>query len=231
MFAKALCQRLTVLLFVGMLGNASPSSFAQVTIFVPPQVKSTLESIIQRARTEREQKKYDSAIKTLEAGLASMPNQPDLCLMMADTLGEAGKHAKAMEYFDIALKQATPGSFLRISSLNNSAWILATSPNTKVRNGKLAVKRSKECLASIGQKPKYQSLLPTVYDTLGAGFAETGDFAKAIVAAGQAIERLPKDEEEYRRAFRESADRLTDRLSLYRLGKPFRQPTQKESCQ
>ncbi len=68
---------------------------------------------------------------------------------------------------------------------NSRAWILATSPDAEVRNGKEAVKAA---LAALGIKDIGQ-----YRDTLAAAFAETGQFKRAIAEQRYAIELLGKN--------------------------------------
>ena len=57
--------------------------------------------------------------------------------------------------------------------LNNLAWVLATSPDDKLRDGKRAI----ELATKAAEVSNYET--PHVLSTLAAAYAETGDFEKA----------------------------------------------------
>lgn len=81
-----------------------------------------------------------------------------------------GEHAKAVAAFRevVELKPADA------MSLNNLAWLLATSPSDELRNGNEAVEiATKAC-----EQTKFEQ--PTIVHTLAAAHAEAGDFDKAL---------------------------------------------------
>jgi tetratricopeptide (TPR) repeat protein len=67
--------------------------------------------------------------------------------------------------------------------LNETAWLLATYPDSKSRDGTEAVQLS-ERAAVLSQRR-----IPALLDTLAAAYAETGDFPRAISAAEEALDR------------------------------------------
>ena len=77
-----------------------------------------------------------------------------------------GKHAEAVADFDAALKLNDEDDGL----LNNFAWVLATSPDDKVRDGKRAI----ELATKAAELSSYN--VPHILSTLAAAYAETGDF-------------------------------------------------------
>ena len=68
------------------------------------------------------------------------------------------------------------------SILNNFAWVLATSPKDKLRDGKRAVELAAKATSLPGGD------VPIVLRTLAAAYAESGDFPKAIETAQHAID-------------------------------------------
>jgi len=67
------------------------------------------------------------------------------------------------------------------ATLNDLAWLLATCPFDELRNGKEAVRISERA------RTLTHSLDPAILDTLGASYAETGKFTRAIEHARQAV--------------------------------------------
>ncbi len=122
----------------------------------------------------------------------------------ADTLLSVGKHAEAIADFEAVLKAEPDNS----GALNNLAWVLATSPDDKLRNGK----RSIELGTRACEVTKYQ--LPHILSTLASGYAETGDFETAIKWSTKAVE-LGDD--------KEIKEQLQKELESYKQKKPWRE--------
>ena len=71
--------------------------------------------------------------------------------------------------------------------LNNFAWVLATSPDDKLRDGERAVKMATEACELTG----YET--PHILSTLAAAYAETGDFENANKWSQKAVETSQKE--------------------------------------
>lgn len=100
----------------------------------------------------------------------------------ADAYLSVGEHAKAVADFKKALEVEPKESGM----LNNYAWVLATSPDDDVRDGKLAVElATKACEATNNEESH-------ILSTLAAAYAETGDFDKAAEWSRKAIEVFDK---------------------------------------
>jgi Ca2+-binding EF-hand superfamily protein len=95
-----------------------------------------------------------------------------------------------------------------MSLLNARAWLLATSDDDGLRDGKQAVR---DALAACELRD-YR--IPTVIDTLAAAYAEVGEFDMAIQHASQAASMSGQTE---------LAKLIGLRLQLYRQNLPFRQ--------
>jgi tetratricopeptide (TPR) repeat protein len=94
----------------------------------------------------------------------------------------------------------------------NLAFIHATCPDAKFRDGKKSVENASKADELTGGKD------PAVLHTLAAAYAESGDFAKAQEWQEKAIELAP---EEWKKELRA-------RLELYKQGKPYHEPPMKK---
>ena len=181
--------------------------------------------------------RLDEAVKEMESVSAAMPDQPELKMQLAlyylvdkqsskaislysdileqdpdnfETLqarGDAylnvGMHAEAIADFRHALKLQPEDTTL----LNNLAWVLATSPEDSLRDGKQAVEfATKAC-----ELTDYKT--PHILSTLAAAFAEEGNFETAIKWSQQAVDL--KDPEH--------GEQLAKELDSYRDGQPWRE--------
>lgn len=100
---------------------------------------------------------------------------------------------------------------------SETAWLLSTCPDPKIRNGKRAVALAKKgCELSKWQEGY-------AIDDLAAALAETGDFTQAVAWQERAIE-LMKSKPEPADVLKEA----NHRLDLYRKGQPYRDLPTKE---
>ncbi|MGL4714286.1 MAG: sel1 repeat family protein [Shewanella sp.] len=95
-------------------------------------------------------------------------------------------------------------------ALGNVAWILATCPEAKYRNGHKAVELSLTLL-------KMNEHDPTILDNLAAAYAELGDFGAAISTQQKAIEALKMSAE------MAPADAFMLRLQHYQQKRAYRE--------
>ena len=101
----------------------------------------------------------------------------------ADAYLNIGKHAEAIADFDKALALKEDDESL----LNNFAWVLATSPDDKLRDGPRALKMATKAAEATG----YET--PHILSTLAAAYAETGDFENAAKWSQKAVELSQKE--------------------------------------
>ena len=124
----------------------------------------------------------------------------------ADALLSVGKHAEAVRDYEEALK-LNPDS---TNILNNLSWVLATSPDDEVRDGK----RSIELATKACELTDYE--MPHILSTLGAGYAESGDFETAIKWSSKAV-KLGREQDN------PQVEQLEAEVKSYKEGKPFRE--------
>jgi tetratricopeptide (TPR) repeat protein len=98
------------------------------------------------------------------------------------------------------------------SALNELAWILATAPDPKARDGPEAVRLAKQACALTQERS------PHLLGTLDAAYAEAGQFPEAIQTA-EKVRQLCLSQGET-----ELAQQAEQRLAAYRAGKPWRGP-------
>lgn len=116
-------------------------------------------------------------------------------------LGVSKDEAAAVGWFR---KAAESGEIPAFTAL---AWILATSPNSDIRDGSNAVVFAEKAVAATNRK------IPAELDTLAAAYAETGQFEKAASTQQEAIALMQTEGEknEYR-----------TRLKRFELHLPYR---------
>jgi tetratricopeptide (TPR) repeat protein len=116
------------------------------------------------------------------------------------------KHAEAIEDYNQAIQLNPENDGI----LNNLAWVLSTSPEDKLRDGKLAIELAKKAC----EVTKYEA--PHILSTLAAAYAEAGDFKSAIEWSTKAVEMG-------RQKLPEQVEQLQQELDSYKAGKPFRE--------
>jgi tetratricopeptide (TPR) repeat protein len=98
--------------------------------------------------------------------------------------------------------------------LNNLAWLLATSPDEPIRDGKRAIELARKACEETTWKQ------PHIISTLAAGYAETGDFAEARKYSKQAVESENSSPE--------VKTQLAGELASYEAEKPWRERQEQE---
>jgi len=92
-----------------------------------------------------------------------------------------------------------------LENMNNLAWLLATHPEAKSRDGARALRLARQA----AKMSQYKN--PGVLDTLAAAYATEGDFSQAVRWQNEAITLAPASEKPL----------YAERLALYESGKPF----------
>ncbi|HVW00777.1 MAG TPA: tetratricopeptide repeat protein, partial [Planctomycetaceae bacterium] len=154
-------------------------------------------SLIYKQRTE-----HEKAIADLDEALRLDPQYG----MAYNHRGQA--HALRKEYelaladFDQAIR-FEPGA----DAYNQKAWLLATCPDDKLRNGQTAIElATKACQLTDWKNAGW-------IDTLAAAYAEVGDFDKAVEMQERALKGVNS----------KARKEFEARLELYREHKPYRE--------
>ena len=152
---------------------------------------------------------YKSALKMLNAELEKQPESTDFLRTLADMELMFGHWGKAAKVYERILKLNPTDSGV----LNNYAWLLATCPDDKLRDGKRAL----EMAVSACEITFYAEA--HILSTLASAHAELGDFEKAREWARKAVELGEKEKHE-------SLDNLKSELASYEEDKPWRETSE-----
>jgi tetratricopeptide (TPR) repeat protein len=161
-------------------------------------------------------KHYDKAIEIYGTILADHPDDVDAMRGRADALLNSGRRSNAVSDYEQALKRQPHD----VGILNNFAWVLATAPEDKLRDGHRALALATDACRQTDYKEDY------ILSTLAAAYAETGDFESARKWAAQAVEVKPSPHAEPTRK-----DELKKELESYKANKPWREVLPAEEAQ
>jgi Flp pilus assembly protein TadD len=190
-----------------------------------------------------------NAMTHLRLALALKPRWPEARSFLALTLDSIGRHEEAAAEYEQAIKDKPDDARLRylyamtlamqgkaieaaghyrqvldlqpdhVEAMNNLAWILAANPDAQARNGGEAVRLAERACELTRQRE------PVLLGTLAAAYAEAGRFPDAAAAAEKARVLATAAGQ------KEVADKNSELLELYRVGKPYREGKQTSSNQ
>ena len=126
-------------------------------------------------------------------------------IQLASLYYQTGHYRRAAAQLRLALQTDTNS----VDALNNLAWILATCPNHRLRNGPEAVERAERACQLTG----FQSATPI--STLAAAYAEAGRYPAAIAATQQAMQLQNSTGNRQQSAINQQL------LAFYQAGRPF----------
>lgn len=149
----------------------------------------------------------DQAVAALQNAVRIAP-VAEYYLALAEAYSELRQDAEAIRHYEqsLELKPDVP------ASLNNLAWLLATTPSRAMRDGAKAVSLAERANELTGNRQ------PFLLGTLAAAYAEAGRFPDAITTAERAIELATAAGQP------EVAARNRELLALYRTGRPYHEP-------
>ena len=159
---------------------------------------------VNRAAVYVRQGELDKAISDYNRAIEVDPKIVQAYMGRARAHASKREYAKAISDLETTL-QLNPKQLDQ--TFNSLAWLLATSPETSVRNGQKAVQNaSRACELSQWKESAY-------IDTLAAAYAEAGAFDQAVKFQKQVLQMT------------EGADRqrMQERLKLYEQHKPYRE--------
>jgi tetratricopeptide (TPR) repeat protein len=148
-------------------------------------------------------KDYASAVQIYSEVLSEDPENAPVFKLRADAHLFLGRQSEAMADYEATLKIRPEDDGV----LNNLAWLLATSPDEELRDGKRSIELATEACELTDYKR------PHILSTLASGYAEIGDFETAINWSKKAVELAGES----------LKDALTKELESYQQGKPWRE--------
>jgi tetratricopeptide (TPR) repeat protein len=145
------------------------------------------------------------AITQLKEALKLDPSHAQANFELAENMSQIGQTREAITHYDQAIKSQPK----LVAALNNLAWIFATDPDEKIRNGARSVELAEQACKITEWKE------PFLMGTLAAGYAEAGRFTNAVATAEKAcaVARSNKLED--------VARRNEELIEMYRAGKPY----------
>jgi len=153
------------------------------------------------------QSKLEKALKVLDQAVEIDPQSAESHGNRAVILLALGKYDKALDDLDEVIRVA-PNS---TRALKERAWLLATCPDAKVRNGEQAMSSATRACELTGWKE------PHTLTTLAAACSEAGDFDGAVKWQQKAFQLLA-DENPEKREWRKVLDRYKAKKPYHRLG-------------
>ena len=181
-------------------------------------------------RLVEQNKPEDWEGKSTEKQLTMMFRRSGALRGRGDARLSTGEHKEAVADYEEALKLGYETRKLQEEEsmelipiddgvLNNLAWVLATSPKDDVRDGDRAIELATEAAEITEFKQAH------ILSTLASGYAESGDFEKAIEWIEKAIEvnRQVGEEAVNKSATDEQKASLQKEFESYKEGKPWRE--------
>jgi len=153
------------------------------------------------------------AIKIFDQVIKTNQDYWEAYRLRGDTRLGLGDHENAIKDFESALEFAPEAEADRSGILNNLSWVLSTTPNDALRDGKRALEYAIEACKLTDYKA------PHILSTLAAAHAEVGEF-------DQAVEWSQKGVELARETNATQLEQLESELKSYQEKKPWREKTE-----
>jgi Tfp pilus assembly protein PilF len=169
--------------------------------------RSVGDMLYNLALVSLKQGKTNEARSYLNDALRITTHPPEVLFRLALLLMSQGRIEEAITHYRDALKLKPDMADV----LNDLAWVLATTPDPKLRNGPEAVRLAERACELTDSK------MPIVVGTLAAAYAEAGRFDKAI-STGEKARSLALSTGQ-----NAVAEKNAKLLELYHAGRPYRE--------
>jgi len=160
------------------------------------------------AMARADQGKTREAIEAYRVAIELRPFEARSHFMLGNLLSQQGNVAEAIAEYRITL-QLEPNHLI---ALNDLAWLLATAPDARVRDGAEAVRLAEKACQLTGYRGS------SFVGTLAAAYAEAGRFDDAVKTAQQAVALGTAEKKAA------LADKNRKLLELYRAQKAYHEP-------
>jgi tetratricopeptide (TPR) repeat protein len=147
----------------------------------------------------------ESALRDLDTAIRLDPKLAIAYNNRGSTYSRMGEYAKALADLNEAIRLAPKNG----QAYNSLAWLLATCPDASIRNGTKAVQAARTACELEAWKSWY------CIGTLGAAYAESGDFQQAISFQKRAMKMPGLTDSD-----RADAEK---RIDLFQQGKPYQE--------
>ena len=161
--------------------------------------------LVGRAQAYRGQGSLDSALVDLNQALRTDSRCIDAIVERADIQMQLGRYAESAADARSAIRLDPKSA----PALRAAAWLMATCPDERFRDRKLAVEAAQKAADLAGDDYRY-------LDTLAAAFASAEQYDRAIVTQKKAVELLGNDRSN-------SVQAVRRRLQLYEQHVPYRE--------
>ena len=148
---------------------------------------------------------HDNAIVDFNKAIGLDPKHAITYYNRGKTWRKKGNYEKAIADYTKAI-ELNPEF---VEAYNDVAWLMATCPEGKYRDGKSAVELAEKALKLLK--------IPYTLDTLAAAYAEAGRFQEAIKSQERAIRKLKQE------GGTKYLPEFEKHLSSYKAGKPWRE--------
>jgi Flp pilus assembly protein TadD len=145
----------------------------------------------------------EEATVHFQQALIFQPTNAPAHTHLGQVLFQEGRVQEAIDHYQAALAIQPDDAY----TLNNLAWVLATSPESSARDGTRAVELAQRAERLSGGNN------PSILGTLAAAYAEAGRFAEAVSTAQRALASASSHAQ---------TAALQARIALYQSGSPFR---------
>ncbi|TWT74232.1 tetratricopeptide repeat protein [Allorhodopirellula solitaria] len=215
-------QAIVVRCFIAIEEGRMADAISDMQILIERNPNDTFRQL-QLASLYLQDDRPRQAIETLTSVLEKEPGNSAVLRSRADAYLAVGEHSEAIADYERALDEIgdqddEENTAILSGILNNLAWVLATSPQDDVRDGQRAVELGERAVELTDESEAH------VLSTLAAGYAESGDFDKAIQWSKKAVEQGQKEEND-------QIDQLEQELESYRKNEPWREKQETEENQ